>query len=214
MWGAPRAPPWGWIARSPDQKPEDLDAILRGAGVTRADNVSTRTTNIDTLGERAFSVSELHVVWLFEDEMRSFPGRFRSWAIRKGAMVGDKFSHRGNAVGAAMPVGIDDYESGMFEFDAGDPVGEFVPPMFNLHRVGGGDSLPIFYQGWFVPLARLVLEHSHREYRHPCGGETKGGIEIGLPVIGGSGTTHKRHLRRKFQQSQFKQPSRRSVQYL
>jgi hypothetical protein len=32
MWGAPRAPPWGWIARSPDQKPEDLDAILRGAG--------------------------------------------------------------------------------------------------------------------------------------------------------------------------------------
>ena len=32
MWGAPRAPPWGWIARSPDQKPEGLDAILRGAG--------------------------------------------------------------------------------------------------------------------------------------------------------------------------------------
>ena len=32
MWGAPRAPPWGWIVRSPDQKPEDLDAILHGAG--------------------------------------------------------------------------------------------------------------------------------------------------------------------------------------
>jgi CspA family cold shock protein len=56
---------WGWIARSPDQKPEDLDAILRGAGVTRADNVSTGTTNIDSLGERAFSVSELHAVRLF-----------------------------------------------------------------------------------------------------------------------------------------------------
>ena len=26
MWGAPRAPPWGWIARGPD-----LDAILHGA---------------------------------------------------------------------------------------------------------------------------------------------------------------------------------------
>jgi hypothetical protein len=32
MWGAPRGPPWGWIVSSPDQKPEDLDAILRGAG--------------------------------------------------------------------------------------------------------------------------------------------------------------------------------------
>lgn len=32
MWGAPRAPPWGWIARGPEQKPEDLDAILRDAG--------------------------------------------------------------------------------------------------------------------------------------------------------------------------------------
>jgi len=32
MWGAPRAPPWGWIVISPDQKPDDLDAILRDAG--------------------------------------------------------------------------------------------------------------------------------------------------------------------------------------
>ena len=32
MWGAPRIPPWGWIVSSPDQKPEDLDAVLRGAG--------------------------------------------------------------------------------------------------------------------------------------------------------------------------------------
>jgi hypothetical protein len=32
MCGAPRGPPWGWIVSSPDQKPEDLDAILRGAG--------------------------------------------------------------------------------------------------------------------------------------------------------------------------------------
>ena len=32
MWGAPRAPPWGWIVSSPDQKPDDLDAILRDAG--------------------------------------------------------------------------------------------------------------------------------------------------------------------------------------
>ena len=30
MWGAPRGPPW--FASSPDQKPEDLDVILRGAG--------------------------------------------------------------------------------------------------------------------------------------------------------------------------------------
>ena len=32
MWGASRAPPWGWIVSSPDQKPDDLDAILRDAG--------------------------------------------------------------------------------------------------------------------------------------------------------------------------------------
>jgi hypothetical protein len=32
MWGAPRPPPWGWIVSSPDQKPDDLDAILRDAG--------------------------------------------------------------------------------------------------------------------------------------------------------------------------------------
>jgi hypothetical protein len=32
MWGTRRAPPWGWIVSSPDQKPDDLDAILRGAG--------------------------------------------------------------------------------------------------------------------------------------------------------------------------------------
>jgi hypothetical protein len=32
MWGASRAPPWGWIVSSPEQKPEDLNAILRGAG--------------------------------------------------------------------------------------------------------------------------------------------------------------------------------------
>jgi hypothetical protein len=97
-------------------------------------------------------------------------------------MVGDKFSHRGNPIGAAMPVGIDDNESGMFEFDAGDRIGKFVPPVFNLHRVGGGDSLPIFYQGWLVPLAHPVLHHLHREYGNPCGGESKSGIEIGLPV--------------------------------
>jgi hypothetical protein len=30
MWGAPRGPPW--FASSRDQKPEDLDVILRGAG--------------------------------------------------------------------------------------------------------------------------------------------------------------------------------------
>ena len=35
MWGAPRAPPWGWIARGPEQKSEDLDAILRDAGGLR-----------------------------------------------------------------------------------------------------------------------------------------------------------------------------------
>jgi len=38
-----------------------------GTNCTRADNISTRTTNVDTLGERAFSVSELHAVRLFED---------------------------------------------------------------------------------------------------------------------------------------------------
>ena len=32
MSGAQRAAPWGWIVSSPDQKPEDLDAILRDAG--------------------------------------------------------------------------------------------------------------------------------------------------------------------------------------
>ena len=32
MCGAPRGPPLGWIVSSPDQKPEDLDAVLRGAG--------------------------------------------------------------------------------------------------------------------------------------------------------------------------------------
>jgi hypothetical protein len=32
MWGASRAPPCGSIVSSPEQKPEDLDAILRGAG--------------------------------------------------------------------------------------------------------------------------------------------------------------------------------------
>ena len=32
MWGAPGAPPWGRIVFSPDQKPDDLDAILRDAG--------------------------------------------------------------------------------------------------------------------------------------------------------------------------------------
>ena len=32
MSGAPRAPPWGWIVSNPDQKPDDLDAILRDAG--------------------------------------------------------------------------------------------------------------------------------------------------------------------------------------
>ena len=32
MWGAPRSPPWGWIVSSPDQKPEDLDAIVRDPG--------------------------------------------------------------------------------------------------------------------------------------------------------------------------------------
>jgi len=32
MWGAPCAPPWGWIVSSPDEKPDDLDAILRDAG--------------------------------------------------------------------------------------------------------------------------------------------------------------------------------------
>ena len=31
MWGVSRAPPWGSIVSSPEQKPEDLDAILRGA---------------------------------------------------------------------------------------------------------------------------------------------------------------------------------------
>lgn len=32
MQGAPRGRPWGWVVSSPDQKPEDLDAILRDAG--------------------------------------------------------------------------------------------------------------------------------------------------------------------------------------
>jgi hypothetical protein len=32
MWNAPRAPPWGWIVSSPNQKPDDLDASLRDAG--------------------------------------------------------------------------------------------------------------------------------------------------------------------------------------
>jgi hypothetical protein len=121
--------------------------------------------------------------------MQPFPGRVRSWAIRKVAMVGDKFSHRGNPIGAAMPVGIYDYESGLPEFDAGDRIGKFVPPAFNLRRVGGGDSLPIFYQGWLLPLARPVSDHLHRKYRKSGGGESKSGIEIGLPVVGGSGTT-------------------------
>jgi hypothetical protein len=77
----------------------------------------------------------------------------------------------------------------MFEFDAGDRIGKFVPPMLNPLRVGGGDLLPILYERWFPPLAGFGLEHSHREYRNPCGGELKGGIAIGLPVVGGGGTT-------------------------
>ena len=32
IWGASRGPPWGWIVSSPDQKPEDLNAILRDGG--------------------------------------------------------------------------------------------------------------------------------------------------------------------------------------
>ena len=32
MWGARRAPPWGRIVSSPDQKPDGLEAILRDAG--------------------------------------------------------------------------------------------------------------------------------------------------------------------------------------
>src|SRR5271169_4336792 len=32
MWGASRAPPWGSIVSSPEQKPEDFDTILRGVG--------------------------------------------------------------------------------------------------------------------------------------------------------------------------------------
>jgi hypothetical protein len=32
MWRSPRTPPWGWIVSGPDQKPDDLDAILRDAG--------------------------------------------------------------------------------------------------------------------------------------------------------------------------------------
>jgi len=32
MSGAPGAPPWGWLVSSPDQKPNDLDAILRDTG--------------------------------------------------------------------------------------------------------------------------------------------------------------------------------------
>jgi hypothetical protein len=32
VWGASRAPPWGSIVSGPEQKPEDLDAILRDAG--------------------------------------------------------------------------------------------------------------------------------------------------------------------------------------
>jgi hypothetical protein len=121
--------------------------------------------------------------------MQPFPGRFRSRAIRKFAMVGNKFSHRGDTVGAAMPVGIDDNESGMPEFDAGDRIGKFVPPVFNLRRVGGSDFLPIPYAGRFVPLARPVPDHLHRKYGKSRGGESKSGIEIGLPVVGGSGIT-------------------------
>jgi hypothetical protein len=32
IWGASRAPPWGWIVNSLDHKPEGLNAILRDAG--------------------------------------------------------------------------------------------------------------------------------------------------------------------------------------
>ena len=32
LWGASRAPPWGSIVSSREQKPKDLDTILRGAG--------------------------------------------------------------------------------------------------------------------------------------------------------------------------------------
>jgi hypothetical protein len=92
--------------------------------------------------------------------MQPFPGRFRSWAIRKVAMVGDKFSHRGNPIRSAMPVGIDDNESGMFEFDAGDRVGEFVPPAFNLRRVGGSDFLPIPYSWKVLNLRALYFLRS------------------------------------------------------
>jgi hypothetical protein len=49
--------------------------------------------------------------------------------------------------------------------------------------------LPIPYAGWFPPLARPVPDHLHRKYGKSGGGELKGGIAIGLPVVGGSGTT-------------------------
>ena len=42
MWGAPRAPPWGWIVSGPDQKRDDLDAILRDAGDLQGLNAAGR----------------------------------------------------------------------------------------------------------------------------------------------------------------------------
>jgi hypothetical protein len=35
----------------------------------------------------------------------------------------------------------------------------------------------------------VASDHLHRKYRKSGGGESKSGIEIGLPVVGGSGTT-------------------------
>ena len=66
MWGAPRIPPWGRIVSSPDQKPEDLDAILRGAGglqgltvqLGQGDPNEPAAANENLPGDRTEAVSE------------------------------------------------------------------------------------------------------------------------------------------------------------
>jgi hypothetical protein len=66
MWSASRAPPWGSIVSSPEQKPKDLDAILRDPGglqglaaqLGQGDPNEPAAANENLPGDRTEAVSE------------------------------------------------------------------------------------------------------------------------------------------------------------
>jgi hypothetical protein len=87
---------------------------------------------------------------------------FGCWAIYRAILILlRQFDEGRNAIGAAMPVGVDDDQPGAAEFNTRNGSRSLVPPIPDLASIRACRVLPAF-NGWLlIPALGFVVERDH-----------------------------------------------------